>query len=94
MEEAMHPLCWAVFGNYGKESVANGAPFRINIPWKYGFKSPKFVVGIRTTDEKPPATWNRISHRVNMDGTPTYTPILIPSKMVTIHPQTYNICWY
>ena len=61
MEEAMHPLCWAVFGNYGKESVANGAPFRINIPWKYGFKSPKFVVGIRTTDEKPPATWNRIS---------------------------------
>ena len=61
MEEAMHPLCWAVFGNYGKESVANGAPFKVNIPWKYGFKSPKFVVGITTTDELPPATWNRIS---------------------------------
>ena len=61
MEEAMHPLTWAVFGNYGKESVANGSPLRINIPWKYGFKSPKFVVGIETTDTKPPATWNRIS---------------------------------
>ena len=63
MEEAMHPLTWAVFGNYGKESVANGAPLRINIPWKYGFKSPKFVVGIHTTDDMPPATWNRISQR-------------------------------
>ena len=63
MEEAMHPLCWAVFGNYGKESVANGAPLRINVPWKYGFKSAKFIVGIRCTDERPPATWNRISQR-------------------------------
>ena len=61
MEEAMHPLTWAVFGNYGRESVANGAPFKINIPWKYGFKSPKFVVGIESTDTIPPATWNRIS---------------------------------
>ena len=61
MEEAMHPLCWAVFGNYGEPSKANGAPFRINVPWKYGFKSAKFIVKIECTDEKPPATWNRIS---------------------------------
>lgn len=61
MEEAMHPLCWAVFGNYGVPSVANGAPFRVNLPWKYGFKSPKWVVKITCTDDKPPATWNQIA---------------------------------
>ena len=61
MQEAMHPLCWAVFGNYGVQSKANGAPLRINVPWKYGFKSAKFIVKIECTDEKPPATWNRIS---------------------------------
>ena len=63
MEEAMNPLTWAVFGNYGAPSVANGAPFRVNIPWKYGFKSPKWVTKITCTDEKPPATWNEISSR-------------------------------
>ena len=61
MEEAMNPLCWAVFGNYGIQSKPNGAPFRINVPWKYGFKSAKFIVKMECTDEKPPATWNRIS---------------------------------
>lgn len=61
MEEALHPLTWAVFGNYGEPSKANGAPFRINVPWKYGFKSAKFVVGIECTDVRPVATWNRLS---------------------------------
>ena len=63
MEEAMHDLTWAVFGNYGEPSVANGSPFRVNIPFKYGFKSPKWVVKIECTDTKPPATWNQISSR-------------------------------
>ena len=63
MEEAMNPLTWAVFGNYGEPSVANGSPFRVNCPWKYGFKSPKWVVKIECTDTKPPATWNQISSR-------------------------------
>ena len=63
MEEAMNPLCWAVFGNYGVQSIANGAPFRINIPWKYGFKSPKAVVKVEFLDEMPPSTWNRLARR-------------------------------
>ena len=61
MAEAMHPLTWAVFGNYGIQSVANGAPFRVNIPWKYGYKSPKAIVKVICTDTKPSATWNRLA---------------------------------
>ena len=63
MEEAMNPICWAVFGNYGTESVANGAPFRVNVPWKYGYASPKFVVGIECTDDHDEGTWGKLSRQ-------------------------------
>src|SRR5690606_20913290 len=54
MDEAMHPLTLLVFGVYGKPlPAANGAPLRVAIPWKYGFKSGKSLVRIRFTREQP-----------------------------------------
>ncbi len=60
MDEAMHPLTLLTFGAYG-ESLANqqGAPVRVIVPWKYGFKSAKSIVRIRFTDKQPPTTWNQ-----------------------------------
>jgi sulfoxide reductase catalytic subunit YedY len=59
MDEAMHPLALLTFGLYG-EVLPNqdGAPVRIVVPWKYGFKSAKSIVGVRFLDKKPPTTWN------------------------------------
>jgi len=58
LDEAMHPLTLAVVGLYGKVLPnQNGAPFRIHIPWKYGFKSGKSIVRIRLTDKQPLNTW-------------------------------------
>jgi sulfoxide reductase catalytic subunit YedY len=59
MDEAMHPLTLLTFGLYG-EVLPNqdGAPVRIVIPWKYGFKSAKSIVAVRFLDKKPPTTWN------------------------------------
>jgi methionine sulfoxide reductase catalytic subunit len=58
MDEAMHPLTLLCFGMYG-EALPNqdGAPLRIVIPWKYGFKSGKAIVRIRFTDSQPRTTW-------------------------------------
>src|SRR5271155_2044385 len=58
MDEAMHPLALLCFGMYG-EALPNqdGAPLRIVIPWKYGFKSAKSIVRIRFTDDPPLHTW-------------------------------------
>jgi methionine sulfoxide reductase catalytic subunit len=58
MDEAMHPLALLCFGMYG-EVLPNqdGAPLRIVIPWKYGFKSAKSIVRIRFTDDQPLNTW-------------------------------------
>jgi sulfoxide reductase catalytic subunit YedY len=58
MDEAMHPLALLCFGMYG-EVLPNqdGAPLRIVVPWKYGFKSAKSIVRIRFTDEQPMNTW-------------------------------------
>ena len=54
MDEAMHPLAFMVVGLYGKVLPnQNGAPLRIHIPWKYGFKSGKSIVRIRFTDKQP-----------------------------------------
>src|ERR1700758_303667 len=60
MDEAMHPLALLCFGMYG-EMLPNqdGAPLRIVIPWKYGFKSAKAIVKIRFGEEQPINTWNR-----------------------------------
>ena len=59
IEEAMHPLTFATFGVYGDQVLPqNGMPFRITVPWKYGFKSPKFVVRVTFTETRPNATWH------------------------------------
>jgi methionine sulfoxide reductase catalytic subunit len=60
MDEAMHPLALLCFGMYG-ESLPNqdGAPLRIVVPWKYGFKSAKAIVRMRFTEKQPVNTWNK-----------------------------------
>lgn len=59
LDEAMHPLTLMSVGVYGKTlPPQNGAPIRLVVPWKYGFKSIKSVVRIRLTDREPPTTWN------------------------------------
>lgn len=58
MDEAMHPLSLFVVGLYGEELPnQNGAPIRIVIPWKYGFKSIKSIVSVRFTERQPRNTW-------------------------------------
>ena len=60
LDEAMHPLALLCFGMYG-EVLPNqdGAPLRIVVPWKYGFKSAKTIVKISFTDHEPMTTWNK-----------------------------------
>jgi sulfoxide reductase catalytic subunit YedY len=59
LDEAMHPLTILATGLYGKQMPnQNGAPIRLVVPWKYGFKSIKSVVRITLTDREPPTTWN------------------------------------
>lgn len=59
LDEAMNPLAIFAVGLYGKELPnQNGAPFRIVVPWKYGFKSGKSIVKLRFTDKEPRTTWN------------------------------------
>jgi methionine sulfoxide reductase catalytic subunit len=59
MDEAMHPLTLMVTGLYGKTLPnQNGAPLRVVMPWKYGFKGIKSIVKIEFTDRQPPTTWN------------------------------------
>lgn len=61
MDEAMHPLTILATGLYGELLPnQNGAPLRLVVPWKYGFKSIKSIVRIRFTEKEPPATWNRM----------------------------------
>ncbi|MBT1062073.1 protein-methionine-sulfoxide reductase catalytic subunit MsrP [Bowmanella sp. Y26] len=62
MDEAVHPLTLLAVGLYGKSLPAqNGAPIRLVVPWKYGFKSIKSLVRIRITDKQPPTTWNLLA---------------------------------
>jgi sulfoxide reductase catalytic subunit YedY len=59
MDEAMHPLALLATGLYGRPMPAqNGAPIRLVVPWKYGFKSIKSIVRIRFTDTQPRTAWN------------------------------------
>lgn len=59
LDEAMHPLTILASGLYGRALLPqNGAPLRLVVPWKYGFKSIKSIVRIVLTAEQPPATWN------------------------------------
>ena len=59
LDEAMHPLALLAVGLYG-ESLPNqdGAPIRLVVPWKYGYKSAKSLVKIRLVTKQPPTTWN------------------------------------
>ena len=60
MDEAMHPLTLLATGLYGRDLPAqNGAPLRLVVPWKYGFKSIKSIVRIRFTDRQPATSWAR-----------------------------------
>lgn len=60
MDEAMHPLTIMAVGLYGKVLPnQNGAPIRLVVPWKYGFKSAKSIVKIRLTEKQPQTSWNK-----------------------------------
>lgn len=60
MDEAMHPLTLLTFGMYGEVLPnQNGAPVRVVVPWKYGFKSGKSIARIRFTEQMPRTAWNK-----------------------------------
>ena len=60
MDEAMHPLTLLTLGLYGEVLPnQNGAPVRVVVPWKYGFKSAKSIVAIRLVDKEPRTAWNK-----------------------------------
>ena len=60
LDEAMHPLTLLTFGMYGEVlPKQNGAPVRLVVPWKYGFKNAKSLVRIRFTEQMPPTAWNK-----------------------------------
>ncbi|MBW6416079.1 protein-methionine-sulfoxide reductase catalytic subunit MsrP [Celeribacter sp. PS-C1] len=64
LDEAMHPLTIMATGLYGQELPnQNGAPLRLVVPWKYGFKSIKSVVKITLQEEQPVNTWKATNHR-------------------------------
>ena len=64
LDEAMHPLTIMATGLYGKDIPnQNGAPMRLVVPWKYGFKSIKSIVRITLTDTQPPTSWNKSNAR-------------------------------
>ena len=64
LDEANHPLAIFALGMYGKLLPnQNGAPLRLVVPWKYGFKSIKSIVEIRLTEKQPPTTWNLLQPR-------------------------------
>jgi methionine sulfoxide reductase catalytic subunit len=60
LDEALHPLTLLAVGLYGKTLMnQNGAPIRLVVPWKYGFKSIKSIVRMRLTDTQPATAWNK-----------------------------------
>ncbi len=60
LDEALHPLALLSFGMYGEVlPKQNGAPVRLVVPWKYGFKSGKSIVKIRFTEKQPGTAWNK-----------------------------------
>ena len=62
IDEAMNPLTLMSVGLYGKTlPPQNGAPIRLVVPWKYGFKSIKSIVAIKLLEHKPPTTWNNLA---------------------------------
>ena len=64
LDEAMHPLTTMATGIYGKDIPnQNGAPIRLVVPWKYGFKSIKSIVRMTLTDKEPATSWNKANAR-------------------------------
>ena len=64
LDEAMHELSFVALGMYGRElRRQHGAPVRLVVPWKYGFKSIKSITRIELVAEKPPTFWNRLEPR-------------------------------
>ncbi|MBH9551245.1 protein-methionine-sulfoxide reductase catalytic subunit MsrP [Inhella gelatinilytica] len=64
LDEALHPLTLLSFGMYGELlPKQNGAPLRLVVPWKYGFKSAKSLVRIRLTERQPATSWNTSAPR-------------------------------
>ena len=64
LDEAMHPLTLMATGIFGQDLPnQNGAPLRLVVPWKYGFKSIKSVVRITLSDQEPPTSWNMANAR-------------------------------
>ena len=64
LDEAMHPLTIMATGIYDQPIAnQNGAPIRLVVPWKYGFKSIKSIVRITLTDQEPPTSWNKANAR-------------------------------
>lgn len=64
IDEAMHPLAFLVTGLYGKPlPQQNGAPLRLAVPWKYGFKSIKSIVAIDFVEKRPVTSWNDLQPR-------------------------------
>ncbi len=62
MDEAVHPLAMLAVGLYGRALPnQDGAPIRLVVPWKYGFKGAKSIVRIRFVEQEPPTTWNRMA---------------------------------
>lgn len=62
IDEAMHPLALAVTGLYGQPlPKQNGAPLRLALPWKYGFKSAKAITRIRLVSQQPPTSWSQLA---------------------------------
>jgi sulfoxide reductase catalytic subunit YedY len=62
LDEAMHPLTLFAVGLYGRVLPnQNGAPIRLVVPWKYGFKGIKAIVRMRFVEEQPPSTWNKMA---------------------------------
>ena len=79
MDEALHPLTLMAVGLYGEELPnQNGAPLRLVVPWKYGFKSIKSIVAIRFVEKQPVTTWMRQAPEYygfysNVNPGPTYS---------------------
>ena len=64
MDEAMNPLSLMATGLYGEQMPKqNGAPLRLVVPWKYGFKSIKSIVKIRFSETMPTTSWNQAASR-------------------------------
>jgi len=59
LDEALHPLTILATGAYGESlPPQNGAPLKLVVPWKYGFKGLKSIVRIKLVEQQPPTTWN------------------------------------